>query len=403
MLPRVSNSTCIAKVGNNKAGSKAPVSQVKPLIWRLRNDNHTWAFYYYCKRQGDEVTARVLGNFIHNQVLVTIWNYADNQHRTKMDTDVPLYTKYRPTSLDEVLGHKAIIKSLQKTLDDGRSKAFLFSGPSGIGKTTLARIVANHLCNGEATGANIIEINAANQTGVDATRDLVSSLQYRALGASSVKVVILDEAHKLSSSAWSSLLKPIEEPPKHVHWCIATTELGKIPDTIKTRCVRFDLKSLSEKDIFKLLVQVADDEELETPDEVLEAISENSDGSPRQALVYLEACLYCESASAAMEGMRSAGQSKEAVDLARLLVARQGRSWGEAIKILNKLKGTEPESIRIVLVRYLSAVLLKSKKGSEAKSLLSTLECFSEPYNQTDGFGPLLLSLGLAFGLDQEE
>ena len=368
-------------------------------VWRLRKDNHTWAFYYFCKRKGDKITARVVGN----EVIITIWQYAKDMDKPKMDipNDESLDTKYRPLDFDEVLGHKDVIKALEKTLENGRSKAFLFSGASGLGKTTLARIVANYLCNGEATKANIIEINAANQTGVDATRDLVLSLQYRALGASPVKVVILDEAHKLSSSAWSSLLKPIEEPPKHVYWCIATTELGKIPNTIKTRCVKFDLKPLSEKEILKVVTYVAADENFATPDEVLEAISENSDGSPRQALTYLEACIYCETASDAMTSMRSAGQSKEAVDLARLLIARQGRSWGEAIKILNKLKATEPESIRIVIVRYLSAILLKSKKKDEAKKLLFLLECFSQPYLQTDGFGPLLLSLGLAFGLDE--
>lgn len=314
----------------------------------------------------------------------------------------PLITKYRPETFDDVVGHTTIVKTLKNILDEGKSKAFLFSGQSGLGKTTLARIAANYICDGEATAANIIEVDAATNTGAEATRELAASLNYKALGKHPIKVCIVDEVHRLSSAAFSSLLKPIEEPPSHVYWALCTTELGKIPNTIKTRCTKFDLKPLKEEYLLRLLSCVADEEELDTPDEVLEIISENSDGSPRQALANLEVCAYCETANEALNVMRSAGQTQEAIELARLLLARQGRNWSATLKILNNMKEMEPESIRIMITRYISAALLKTKKEQEAKRMLIILDSFSEQYRQTDGFGPLLLSLGRAFGLDED-
>lgn len=311
-----------------------------------------------------------------------------------------LHTAYRPKTFKEVVGQPIAVKSLEQAVKDGRTHTFLFTGPPGTGKTTLARIVANAVAEGRATAANIEEFDASTNSGADAVRAVVTRTSYRAIGESPVKAIIVDECHRLSAAAWTILLKPTEEPPKHVYWFFCSTDPGKIPKANQTRFFRCDLKPVSEEEIFELLCKIADAEKLQIADEILEAIAENSEGSPRQALVYLEVCQYAEGAADALKMMRSAGQSKEIVDLARFLVADRGQTWGAAIKLIKGLGDVEAESCRIILANYLAAVLLNTQNDKKAARLLGILECFRTPYPQSDKLAPLLLSVGLAINLD---
>lgn len=311
-----------------------------------------------------------------------------------------LHTLHRPQTFDDVIGHDHVVKSLRQVVKDKRAHSFIFTGPAGCGKTTLARILANTFAGPQGGIANVEEVDAAANSGVADVRDIANRALYRAIGGSPVKTILIDEAHRLSAAAWAALLKPIEEPPKHVYWMLVTTEPGKIPRTIQTRCLKYDLKPVSEELLLKLLRRVAKAEKLEIEPEVLEAVAEAASGSPRQALVYLEICLSCGDAAEARKAMRQAGQSREAIDLCRFVLSPRG-GWLEALKIIKGLDGIEPESIRITLVNYLSIVLLDTKSESQAKRLLMLLECFDTEYRQSERQAPLLRSIGLALGMDQ--
>ncbi|KAH0545501.1 hypothetical protein GP486_008443, partial [Trichoglossum hirsutum] len=147
--------------------------------------------------------------------------------------------------------------------------------------------------------------------------------------------------------------------------------VGKIPKAIITRCLRYDLKPVKEDDLLELLVNVCEAERADTSDSILEAIAENSNGSPRQALVYLEECLTCKTLAEAKEIMRASGQNKEVTDLARWLIAGKGHTWAEAVKLVKALDGQEAEGVRINLQNYFAAVLLdtKSDKVGPMKAL----------------------------------
>lgn len=311
-----------------------------------------------------------------------------------------LHTKYRPVKFEDVLGQEAITRSLKRVVKDARAKSFLFTGPSGTGKTTLARILAAEFAGVERTAINIEEVDGASKSGADDARELVTRTLYRAIGGSATKFIIIDEAHRLSAAAWTVMLKPIEEPPAHVYYALCTTEIAKVPKAIVTRCLRYDLKPVKEELLLDLLVKVVDSEEFEVSDEILECIAENCAGSPRQALVYLEECLACKNVNEARQIMRSAGQSKELIDLARWLVSGKARSWAEATKYLKALEGQEAESCRIVLQNYFAAVLLGTKSDAVAANLLGLIEAFKTPYYTADKLAPLLYSVGLALKLD---
>lgn len=312
-----------------------------------------------------------------------------------------LHVTYRPKTFDEVIGQPTVVKSLKNVVKDGRAHTFLLTGPSGTGKTTLARILSNSFAGGKGTIANIQEVDAASRSGADDMRGIISRMLHRAVGKSPVKSIIIDEAHRLSGAAWTVLLKATEEPPEHVYFMFCTTDGGKIPKTMKTRCLAYDLKPVSPDAILKLLTRIADDEKLDVTDEVLEAVAEGADGSPRQALVHLEACLYCESAAEARQAMRSAGQTREVIDLCRWLISGRGQTWREAVKYVKGLEGTDAESVRIVIVNYLSSVLLGTTEDKKAAALLTVMDCFKTPYAASDKMGPLLYSLGIALNLDR--
>lgn len=301
-----------------------------------------------------------------------------------------LLTKYRPRTFDEVIGQDAIVRSLEQAIQNASAKTFLFMGPSGCGKTTLARIVSTRV---GCDPANVIEIDAATHTGIDAMREIADMARYRAIGKSGTKAVIIDEAHRLSRQAWDSLLKILEEPPAHVYWFLCTTEPDKVPNTIGTRALSYTLSLVDEDDLYDLLQHVVEQENMDVDDSILDLIASRAQGSPRQALAYLAVCAGAESRKEAAQLIRVATDEGEAVELARMLVKRKGLTWAAVQKLLKALQNEQPESIRLVVVNYVQKVLLNCKE-KEAPYLLSILDAFSHPCNASEKMAPILLAVG---------
>lgn len=308
-----------------------------------------------------------------------------------------LHVKYRPESFDEMIGQDHVVQSL-KSLFDKKTypHAYLFIGSSGCGKTTSARIVAKMLgCNAE----NILEIDAASYGKVEDIRELVASLNYATFGDNPTKFIIIDEAHSVSKSAWQAFLKTIEEPPEHVYFAFCTTEADKVPDTIKTRCHTYTLKDVAYDDLFELLYVVAEAEELKIDDSLLRIIAQASQGSPRRALTYLSKCRGCKTKEEVQTVLEEPGEDGEVIELCRLLVGRIRPQWKPIMRLLNSMQAQNPESIRLIVCNYVAKAALNARTDADALKLIKVLNAFSRPYNSSEKFAPLLLSLGeLIFG-----
>lgn len=302
-----------------------------------------------------------------------------------------LHIKYRPGKWKSVLGQEAVVSSVRKVLEQGSCHAFLFTGPSGVGKTTLARLIAKSV---GCEKANLVEVDAATYTGIDAMRNVTDGLQYSAMGESPVKVLIIDEAHALSKAAWQSLLKSVEEPPSHVYWVLCTTEPSKIPETIRTRCSCYELKPVGKELLFGLLKVVVEAEGMKASQQVLYLVAEKAGGSVRRALTYLSQCVGCTDRRAAAEVLRTVADEEdgEVIDLCRALV--KGCGWSQAVGLVQQFKDTNPEGVRQVVVSYFTAVTLGAKDASRAQKALAVLEAFGEPYPPSNTIYPVLLSLG---------
>ena len=203
-----------------------------------------------------------------------------------------LYRTYRSRSLDEIVGQSHITRILQRAIARGHiAHAYLLTGPRGVGKTSIARILA-HEINGlpytdESTHLDIIEIDAASNNSVEDIRDLRDKVQI-APTSSPKKIYIIDEVHMLSKSAFNALLKTLEEPPEHVVFILATTDADKLPATILSRVQRFNFRAISPRDAAKHLAFIAEQENIAITPDALELIAEQGKGSFRDSISLLD-------------------------------------------------------------------------------------------------------------------
>ena len=237
---------------------------------------------------------------------------SDNQIAVQKSYQV-LARKYRPQNFDDLIGQEAMVQTLTNAFESGRiAHAFMLTGVRGVGKTTTARILAralNYAADGvdgpsielnemgihcdaimQGNHVDVMEMDAASRTGINDIREIIESVRYMPASAR-YKVYIIDEVHMLSKAAFNGLLKTLEEPPEHVKFIFATTEIRQVPVTVLSRCQRFDLRRLGADDTQKLLHKVCAAENESVPDEALALIARAADGSARDALSLLDRAL----------------------------------------------------------------------------------------------------------------
>ena len=302
-----------------------------------------------------------------------------------MSDEQALHLKYRPHTLDEVVGNEDVVEILRRQIS-GETKqplphSLLFHGPTGCGKTTLGRIVAYEL---GARGNDIGEIDSADFRGIDTIRELRNQSKYFPLEGSK-RAWILDEVHRLTHDAQSALLKALEDTPSHVYYILCTTDPQKLLPTIRGRCAEFQVRTLSDKEMTKLLRRVVKAEKETLPRVVYTQIVQDSMGHPRNALQILAHTLSVPAERRLEVAKRQAEEQSQVIELCRALL-KKGQ-WKQVSTILRGLKDQDAEGIRRAVLGYCQSVLLNGQNDSAA----SVMEEFLEPFYNT-GFPGLVFA-----------
>jgi DNA polymerase-3 subunit gamma/tau len=292
-----------------------------------------------------------------------------------------LARKYRPINFDQVVGQDHVVRTLQNAIQQDRiAHAYIFHGIRGTGKTTLARIMARALnctggedadkpsinpcgeCDDCAALANdrhvdVIEIDAASQNSVDDIRELIDSLKYAPV-TGRYKVYIVDEVHMLSDSAFNALLKSLEEPPEHVVFMFATTEIRKIPVTVLSRCQRFDLKRVSHNDLADYYKDIIGREDHDIADQAMRIITRSADGSVRDGLSLLDQAIAITDDKIGVEDVRrmlGLADRDQIIDLFKAIMAGKSENALESVKNLHDYGG-DPVTILRDLAEFTHAI-----------------------------------------------
>lgn len=293
---------------------------------------------------------------------------------------MPLHLDYRPKDFDEFVENKGIVDSLKNLITkEDRPHTYLFTGNSGTGKTTLARILANKL-----KSKDITEINSSNNRGIDTARDIISMMQYKPLQGE-IKVYIIDEVHNTTKDWQQAMLKPLEDAPKHVYFFLCTTEPEKLITALKSRCAIFHTQPLKRHTISTYLKNICKKENINLSENVINEITDNCDGALRQALITLDQVREADEENISEIIRQSKIEEQQIINLCRRLL-KSNVTWKQIAKTIKGIEA-EPEKVRRAVIGYMSSVLLNDENDLAAL----ILDCFKDNFYNT-GKGGLILA-----------
>ena len=325
-----------------------------------------------------------------------------------------LYRKYRPQDFDEVVGQEAVVRTLRNAIESGQVRqAYLFAGPRGTGKTSLARILAKglncaqgptpspdktcHACVAIANGTSldVVEMDAASQRGIDDIREIRERVVLQPVEGR-YKVYILDEAHQLTDAAFNALLKLIEEPPPHLVFVFCTTELGKMLATVRSRCQTFVLSRPRLPDLVRVLRRVADGEGIQAPDAALSLVARGARGSYRDAVSTLDQLSAATEGNVSVQAVLQLLGAVEEEALFRLCDLVVDRDTAGALALVEDLAEQGQDLGRLVtdLLEHLRHLMLVQHLGEVPDSLPVTEETRERLREQANQLGePTVLRL----------
>ena len=306
-----------------------------------------------------------------------------------------LARKYRPQTFDELIGQDAMVKTLANAIERGRiAHAFLLTGVRGVGKTSTARLIAKALncigpdgqggptiapcgicepCRAIAEGRHmdVVEMDAASHTGVDDVREIIDAVRYASVSAR-YKIYIIDEVHMLSKHAFNALLKTLEEPPEHVKFLFATTEVDKVPVTVLSRCQRFDLRRIPAERLAEHFAEVARSEGVDAEEDALAMIAQAAEGSARDGLSILDQAIAHGSGQVTAEQVRDMLGLADRSRIRRLLKLILSGDARAALAELDEAHalGIDPSSLLRGLMEVLHSAT-RAKAGGGAAALQS--------------------------------